>query len=121
MQLLFHLCYLHIVGLTNSGLGQNCGVHDVCGSAVVCGSIIVLRHVVSVRGDELHAFLVQDGIDTCKVGFAAKNMQRKMLNFVMDCFFELLVLSPKRVLLLKTITGCTQTMDQPRRSLFLEV
>ena len=63
-------------------LGQNCDVHDVCGSAVVCGSIIVLRRVVSVRNYELHAFLVQDGIDMCKVGFAAKNMQRKMLNFL---------------------------------------
>jgi hypothetical protein len=65
-------------------------VHDVCGSAVVCGSIIVLRHVVSVRGDELHAFFVQDGIDTCNVGLGAKNMQRKMQNFLMDCFFEFL-------------------------------
>jgi len=114
-------CYIlvsiHIVGLTNGGLGRNCDVHDVCGSAVVCGSILVLRCVVSVRGDELHAFLVKDGIDTCKVGFAAKNMQRKMLNFLMACFSGSQRLSPKRVWLLKTVAGCTKTMDQHRQSL----
>ncbi len=82
------LVSIHIVGLTNGGLGRNCDVHDVCGSAVVCGSILVLRCVVSVRGDELHAFLVKDGIDTCKVGFAAKKHAEKDAEFLDGLFLR---------------------------------
>ena len=79
---------IHIEGLTNGGLSCNCDMHDVYGSAVYSGSIIVLRHVVSVRGDELHAFLVRDGLDTCKVGFAAKCHAEKDAEFLNGLFLQ---------------------------------
>ena len=63
-------------------------MHDFCGLAVYSGSIIVLRRVVSVRGDELHAFLVRDGLDTCKVGFAAKCHAEKDAEFLEGLFFQ---------------------------------
>jgi hypothetical protein len=63
---------IHIVGLNNGGLGRSCAIHDVCGSAITEGSILCLRHVVTCRGDELHAYLFFAGNLSCKVGFAAK-------------------------------------------------
>jgi hypothetical protein len=39
---------------------------------VVVGSIVTLKKFQTVRGNELHAFLVKDGHISCKVGFAAK-------------------------------------------------
>jgi hypothetical protein len=63
---------VHLVGLNNGGLGRSCEVHSVCGSSVVVGSIVTLKKFQTVRGNELHAFLVKDGHISCKVGFAAK-------------------------------------------------
>ena len=63
-------------------------MNDVCGLAVCSGSIIVLRRVVSVRNYELHAFLVQDGLDTCKVGFAAKCHAEKNAEFLYVLFLQ---------------------------------
>jgi len=87
--ILSHLYFgIHIVGLTNGGLGRNCDMHDVCGSTVYSESIIVLRRVVSVRGDELHAFLVRDDLDTCKVCFAAKCHTEKDAEFLDGLFLR---------------------------------
>ncbi len=69
-----HICCsnFHLNGLNNDGLSHSCEIHSVCGSSVVVGSIVTLKKFQKERGSELHAFLVNDGHISWKVGFAAK-------------------------------------------------
>ncbi len=65
-----------IVGLTNKSYGRSCNNHETCGIWVEIGSVVRVSCVqVWRRGryhNDLEVYFVEDGLNTCKVGYLAK-------------------------------------------------
>ena len=68
--------YVSVVGVTNSSIGRSCDQHDVCGKVVEVDSVLHVKLVPAWRRgrwvDDLVVYLFVGGVDTCKVGFLAK-------------------------------------------------
>jgi hypothetical protein len=62
-----------VVGLEKRTNGRNCDHHDVCGSVLTVGSIVRFQKTrVTIRRrteDALAVILVNDGIESCRIGF----------------------------------------------------
>jgi hypothetical protein len=66
---------IDIVGTETNENGRSCHAHEVCGEQLVPGSKVRIRretYISPTTGDEedsLVAYVVGDGVMTCKVGF----------------------------------------------------
>ena len=68
-----------IVGLTGSSNGRSCEQHTCCGSCVRVGDLLRIKVGVVQHGDGtvetvVKAILIQDGTETCTVGFAPRHI-----------------------------------------------
>jgi 5-methylcytosine-specific restriction endonuclease McrA len=69
---------VEIVGTKSNSQGRSCEHHLVCGSLLNEDSVVRIRKVqVIVDGKEepaLAAYLVSDGVDSCRVGFLPRHL-----------------------------------------------
>ena len=85
-----HLCYFFlcrnfaIVGLTNNSFGRSCDNHGTCGKWVENGTVVRVHCVQAWRGGQYHndleVYVVVDGVNTCKVGYLAKEHEPEAHN-----------------------------------------
>ncbi len=69
--------YVEIVGLLEANNNRACEQHKVCGQTVVKGSLLNLKPCVIVNESgrneyAISANIMLDGIETCTVGFVAR-------------------------------------------------
>ena len=60
---------MDVVGLSASENGRSCDRHPICGSVVTEGSVLRARHVELPTGGAMAVHLIEDGIESCRVGF----------------------------------------------------
>ena len=69
---------VEVVGIESNTQGRNCEHHSTCGSLVEEDVVLRLRKVqVIVDGSEetaIAAYVVSDGIDSCRVGFLKRHL-----------------------------------------------
>ncbi len=71
---------IDIVGTETNENGRSCHAHEVCGAQLVPGSKVRIRremYISPTTGDEedcLVAYLVGDGVMTCKVGYLPRHL-----------------------------------------------
>lgn len=75
-----------LVGINKGSLGRSCTCHKVCGVEVQPQAVFRIRWLEEIspsgRGEhKLAAFLVVDGVDTCKVGYIRKKSLVKPKKF----------------------------------------
>ena len=64
---------VEIVGTESGANGRSCDEHEICGTVIEENSVVRFRKVqVIIKGKEesaIAAYLVEDGVDQCRVGF----------------------------------------------------
>jgi hypothetical protein len=71
---------IDIVGTETNENGRSCHAHEVCGEQLVPGSKVRIRretYISPTTGDEedsLVAYVVGDGVMTCKVGYLPRHL-----------------------------------------------